>query len=69
MGKILTLFLILIVVRLNPAFADDSACSYFYPKLFELPHIKLSQTNNAFKSLWDGKWTHGCEIILKVMNP
>ena len=52
-------------MNLNLAFADDSPCSYFYPKLSELPHIELTQTNNGFKSLMDGKWTNGCEIIFK----
>jgi hypothetical protein len=65
MIKILPIFFILIIFNLNSAFADDSACSYFYTKLSELPHIKLTQTNNGFKSLWKGKWTHGCEIIFK----
>ena len=65
MKKILPLFLILIIVNLNLAFADDSPCSYFYPGLSELPYIKLTQTNNGFKSLWDGKWTDGCEIVFK----
>jgi hypothetical protein len=49
----------------NLALADESPCSYFFPKLSELPHIKLTQTNNGFKSLWNGKWTHGCEIVFK----
>jgi hypothetical protein len=67
MSKILPLILILLQLfaNLNPAFADDSACSYFYPKLSKLPHIKLATSNNGFKSLWDGKWTHGCEIFFK----
>jgi hypothetical protein len=39
-------------MNLNHAFADDSACSNFYPKLSELPHIKLAQNNNGFKSLY-----------------
>jgi hypothetical protein len=65
MDKILPLILILLIVNLNLAFADDSACSYFFSKLSELPHIKLTQTSNGFKSLMDGKWTHGCEIIFK----
>jgi hypothetical protein len=49
----------------NLALADESPCSYFFPKLFELSHNKLIQNNNGFKSLWDGKWTHGCEIVYK----
>ena len=65
MKKILPLFLILIIVNLNLAFADDFACSNFFPKLSELPHTKLTQNNNGFKSLWNGKWTHGCEIVFK----
>ena len=67
MRKILFLFfvLLLLIVDLSSAIADDSACSYFYPKLSELPHIKLTKSNNAFKSLWNGKWAHGCEIIFK----
>ena len=65
MSKILPLILILLIANLNLAFADCSACSCFYPKLSELPHIKLLQNNNGFKSLWDGKWTHGCEIVYK----
>ena len=65
MNKIFLLFLIFIFLNFNPAVADDSACSYFYPKLSELPHIKLTKKNNGFKSLWDGKLTHGCEIVFK----
>ena len=63
--KILSLFLILIIVNLNLAFADDSACSYFYPKLSELSHTKITQNDNGFKSLLDGKLTDGCEIVFK----
>jgi hypothetical protein len=65
MNKILCSFFIIIFLTVNPSFAEDSACSYFYPDLFELPHIKLTQNNNGFKSLMDGKWIHGCEIIFK----
>jgi hypothetical protein len=63
MIKIFLLFLIIIFLNVHLAFADDSACSYFYPELSKLPHIKLAQNNNGFKSLMDGKWTHGCEIV------
>jgi hypothetical protein len=63
MIKILPLIFILIIVNLSHAFADNSACSNFYHKLSELPHIKLTQNNNGFKALSDGKWTHGCEIV------
>jgi hypothetical protein len=63
--KTLPLILIFLIANLNLAFADDSACFYFYTKLSELPHIKLTQNNSGFKSLIDGKWTHGCEIIFK----
>ena len=65
MNKIFLLLLFIFIINLNPAFANDSACFYFYPKLSELPHTKLNQTNNGFKSLIDGKWTHGCEIVFK----
>jgi len=65
LNNILPFFFILMIVNVNLAFADDSACSYFFPKLSELPHIKLAQNNNGFKSLWNGKWTPGCEIIFK----
>ena len=57
--------MILIIVNSNLSFADDSACSYFYPKLFELPHIKLTQNSSGFKSLLNGDWTHGCEIVFE----
>ena len=57
------IFLIFIFLNVNFALADDSACSYFYRKLSELPHTELIQNNNGFKSLWDGKWTDGCEIV------
>jgi hypothetical protein len=63
MNKILPLILVLLIINLNLAFADDSPCSYFFPKLSELPHIKLSQNNDGFKSLANDKWTHGCEIV------
>jgi hypothetical protein len=65
MHKIYPVILIFLVVNLNPAFADNSACSYFYKKISEIPHIKLTQNNNGFKSLWNGKWIHGCEIVFK----
>jgi hypothetical protein len=61
----LILLFLLLIVNLSSASADDSACSYFFPKLSELPHIKLTTSDNGFKSLWDGKWNHGCEIIFK----
>ena len=67
MCKILSLILVLLqlIVNLSSAFANDSACSYFYSKLSELPHIKLTKSKNGFKSLWDGRWAHGCEILFK----
>jgi hypothetical protein len=65
MNKIFPIFLILLFLTLNPAFADDPACSCFYPKLSELPYIKLVQNNNGFESIWNGECTQGCEIIFK----
>ena len=66
MNKILFLFPIIIFSNVSLAFADDnSPCSFFYRKLSELPHTKLTQNDNGFKSLWNGKWTHGCEIVFK----
>ena len=65
MNKILSTFLISFFMILNSAFANKSACSYFFPNLTELPHTKLTQDNNGFKSLWDEKWSHGCEIVFK----
>jgi hypothetical protein len=65
MKKIPLFFLFIFIMNFNPAFADDSACSYFFPKLSELPNFRLTQTNDGFKSLMDGKWTHGCEIVFK----
>jgi hypothetical protein len=67
MGKIFSSILVLfqLIVNLSSVFTADSPCSYFYPKLSELPHIKLATSNNVFNSLWDGKLTHGCEIIFK----
>jgi hypothetical protein len=65
MNMILSLILILLIVNLDLAFADDSVCSNFYPKLSKLPHIELTQNNNGFKSLMDRNWTHGCEIVFK----
>jgi hypothetical protein len=65
MTKILFLYLFFIFFNINLAFADDFGCSYFYPKLAGLPHNKLTQNNNGFNSLMDGKRTHGCEIIFK----
>jgi hypothetical protein len=52
LNKTLPLILVLLIINLNPVFADDPACSYSYPKISELPHIKLTQDNNPFKSLW-----------------
>jgi hypothetical protein len=65
LNKILPLILIFLIINSNSAFGGNSTCSYFYPKLSELPHAKLIQNNNGFKSLMDGKWTSGCEIIFK----
>jgi hypothetical protein len=65
MNKIFLLFPIIIFLNVNLALADDSACSYFYPRLSKLPNIRLTQNNNGFKSLWDGKWTLGCEVVFK----
>ena len=65
MNKIIPLSLLFLIVNLNLTIANDFACSYFSHKLSELPHIKLIQNTNGFKSIWDGKWTHGCEIIFK----
>jgi hypothetical protein len=65
MNKIILLFSIIIFLNVNQVLANDSACSYFYPKLSELSHIKLTHSNNGFKSLIDGKWTNGCEIVFK----
>ena len=65
LNNILPFFFILMIVNFNIALADDSACSYFFSKLSELPHIKLTKNINGFKSLWDGKWTHGCEIVFE----
>ena len=61
----LILLLLQLIVNLSSVFADNSVCSYFYPKLSKLPHIKLSTSDNGFNSLWDGKWAHGCDIIFK----
>ena len=65
MNKILPLIIIVLVVNLNLAFANDSPCSYFYSKLSELPHTELTQNNNGFKSITNRKWTQGCEIVFK----
>ena len=63
MSKILLLFLILLDV--NPALADDPPCAYFYPKLSGLPHTRLTLANDGFKSVGDGKWAPGCEIVFE----
>ena len=65
LNKIFPSIITLLIVNINPVFSDNSACPYFYSKLSELPHIKLIQNNNGFKSLMDGKWTPGCEISFK----
>jgi hypothetical protein len=66
MTRILFLYLFFIFLNCNPALADNSVCSNFFPKLSEIPHIKLTQTNDGFKSLRNGKWTQGCEIVFKT---
>ena len=68
MNKIILLFPIFIFLNVNLALANDSTCYYFYPKLSKLPHSKLTQYNNGFKSLWDMKWTDGCEIVFESHN-
>jgi hypothetical protein len=67
MHKILSIILILLQLTVNliSAFADDSACSYFYQRLSDLPHIKLTKSDDGFESLWDGRRTHGCEIVFE----
>ena len=68
MHKTLPLIPIFLIFSLNLAFSDDSVCSYFYPKLSELPNIRLTETNDGFRSISDGIWARGCEIIFKSHN-
>jgi hypothetical protein len=65
LNKILPIFFISIIINFNHAYGDTSSCSNFSHKLSELPHINLTQNYNGFKSLLDGKWSNGCEIVFK----
>ena len=53
----------LLLLNTNIAFGSDSACSYFYRSLLQLPQTKLTQNNNDFLSLWNGQRLQGCEVV------
>ena len=48
-----------------PAFGEDAACKYFYEKLVDIPHSKLTLKKGVFESLLDGKVISGCEVEFK----
>ena len=59
------LAILVIILNFSPAFGADAACSYFYKKLTELPHVKLTVNDDGFQSMWDGKEMSGCELIFE----
>jgi hypothetical protein len=48
-----------------PAFSEDSSCNYFYEKLQDIPHSKLTLKKGVFESLLDAKPISGCEVEFK----
>jgi hypothetical protein len=55
----------LALVACLPAYvvsAQPDSCGYFFSALRPVPHDKLSRSEGAYKSLWDGKKYTGCEI-------
>ena len=53
----------LLLLNTSIAFGNDAVCSYFYPRLMQLPHTKLTQNNHDFLSLWNGQPSQGCEVV------
>jgi hypothetical protein len=37
-------------INISTAFSADSACSHFYNKLSQLPHLRLTLSNDGFKN-------------------
>jgi hypothetical protein len=61
-----TLFILLtslIFLNIGAAFGADSVCSHFYNKLSELPHFRLTLSDDGFKSVWNGNHLQGCEVF------
>ena len=52
-------------LNVGAALNDDSVCSNFYNKLSELPHLRLTLSNDGFKSIWNGNHQKGCEVFYK----
>ena len=48
-----------------PAFGENATCKYFYEKLQDIPHSKLTLKKGVFESLLDGKAISGCEVEFK----
>ena len=48
-----------------PAFSEDASCKYFYEKLQDIPHSKLTVKKGVFESLLDRKRISGCEVEFK----
>jgi hypothetical protein len=48
-----------------PAFGENATCKYFYEKLLDIPHSKLTLKKGVFESLLDGKAISGCEVEFK----
>jgi hypothetical protein len=63
MKTILLLAAFFLLIGTGTASGVESACSYFYKKLSQLPHSKLISNNGEFKSVQDGKILNGCEVI------
>ncbi len=61
-----TLFLLLtslMFLNISTAFGAGSVCSHFYNKLSELPHLRLTLSDDGFKSIWNGNHQQGCEVF------
>ena len=59
------LILLFLVGSFTPAFGEDASCNYFYEKLQDIPHSKLTLKKGVFKSLLDAKSISGCEVEFK----
>lgn len=56
-------FLFIFICQIS--YANDSSCHQFFNELSKLPHTTLTEPNNGFVSILDGKSKKGCEVIFK----
>ena len=58
--------LVALALQASPGFAQLAGCAYFHKKLSDLPHLDLYVSAEAFNSIWDGRRTDGCEVVLET---